>query len=229
MPGVGIEGSGGTPNALPSRGRPSYGTNTRYRDLTDTVGGARGPAALPSRTTTFARPAPPSPGGGAYGAISFHRGPMVEDAGAPRVDFSQTFLHGTIPWSRPVYANHAGVLGYHPPTQMPSWTADAAVVPSGPLVPIPVQNKRIANFTVRHQFGSTRELFNTGSLAQFVSEINNGMFLQGRRWLRQAKTANPWLKNLSAWGAAGSFGQTTAVLPTAPTNVPWASSGMGVY
>jgi hypothetical protein len=223
-------GQGGLPNALPGRGYIEYGTNDSFRDMpNDWVGGARGPAALPSRTIVENGPAPSEPLRGASGVISMHRGDFVEDAGAPRLSFDNVLGHGDIPWSRPTYPNVAGLRGYRPPTQMPSWTADAAVVPGQPTVGIPVSRKHIGSFTVREEFGSTRELFNGSSLAQFVASIQVGMDQQGRRWLKQAKTKNPWQPNLGNWGAAGSYGQTTKQLPTMPANVPTSYDTYGAY
>lgn len=230
MAGVPGFGQGGQPNALPSRGRPEYGTNTTFRDAPDDwVGGARGPSALPSRTTVLTRPAPSQPLRGANGTISNHRGAYIEDAGAPRVEFSTVLGHMGIAWSRPTYANIQGLLRYNPPTQMPSWTANADVVSGPPTAAIPSSNKRIGSFTVRGEYGQTRQFFANGSLAEYVASIKSGMTQQGRRWLRQAKTHNPWLPNLSSYGAAGSYGQTTTVLPTRPTNAPSGTPSMGSY
>jgi len=223
-------GQGGRPNSLPGRGRPLFGSNDWAHDVPDEfTGGARGPAALPSRATVYNGPAPSQRLIGADGPISFHRGEFVEDAGAPRLSFDGVLGHGSIPWSRPTYANASGRMQFRPPTQMPSWSADAAVVPSGPTVPIPVSAKHIGSFTVREEYGSTRQLFDGRSLAEFVASITSGMDSQGRRWLAQAKTRNPWQPNLSAYGPAGSYGQTTKVLATAPTSVPAAYDEYGAY
>ena len=241
-------GQGGQPNFYPGRGFPEYGSDS-YRDApNDFSGGARGPAALPSRTTAVVGngPAPADPriagfnlvgmggrlsdGSGQQGVISYHRGAYVENAGAPRVNFDNVLGHGTIPWSRPTYPNVAGLQGYHNPTQQPSWTADTAVVAGGPRHAIPVSKKRISNFTVRRPYGDTSsgELFRTGSLADFVAGLPSGMNLQGKRWLNQSKTRNPTLVNRSTWSQAGSYGQTTAVLNTMPSNVP-VTSPYGSY
>lgn len=218
-------GQGGTPNALPGRGYPEFGTNTSFRDTPDDwVGGARGPAALPSRTTVFTRPAPADMRGGWEGTISYHRGAYVEDAAAPRLNFTNVLGHGDIAWRRPMYANVAGLHGYHPPTQMPSWTANSESTP-GPVVPIPVSNKRITNWTNRPEYGQTNQRFNTGSLAEWVRGLQDGMNVQGKRWLVQAKTHNPRLYNLQRYGVAGSYGQTTKILNTAPQNVPTGTNG----
>ena len=223
-------GSGGRPNSYPGRGRAQFGTNDTAHDVADEfTGGARGPAALPSRTVVYNGPAHSQPLLGADGPISLHRGEFVEDAGAPRLDFDGVLGHGRIAWSRPRYANVSGRMQYRAPTQMPSWSADAAVVPSGPTVPIPVQEKSIASFTVREEFGSTRQFFDGRSLAEFVRSIQVGMNAQGIRWLAQAKSRNPWQPNLSAYGPAGSYGQTTKVLATAPTTVPAAYDEYGAY
>lgn len=224
MPGAGGSGwgQGGLPNVQPSRTYREYGSD-HYRDEPDDwVGGARGPAALPSRTSVASGPARSQPLYGQHGAISFHRGAYVEDAGAPRLDYSNELYHNHIPWSRPVYPNVQGILEYKPPSQMPSWTADSAIMAGGPSQGIPVQNKKIGNFTVRRPFGDSSGgvLFPGVSLAPYVSRIRVGMTQQGRRWMRQAKTHNPVLVNRSVYATAGSYGQTTATLPTKPTNMP---------
>lgn len=214
-------GQGGKPNPLPWGSPETLPPNL--------VGGARGPAALPSRSITSNGPAPAEPLIGPSGAVSFHRGIMVEDAGAPRLSFDGVLGHGSIAWSRPVYSNAEGVMRYHPPTQMPSWTANSDVAAGPPTSSIPVQTKRIANMTVREEYGSTRELYNNGSLATFVASIQVGTDVQGRRWLSQRKTMNPWQPNLSVWGPAGSYGGTTRVLATAPSNVPMGYATYGAY
>jgi len=220
----------GLPNALPSRGRPVFGYDSNRNVVPEWVGGARGPAALPSELTSHVGPAPAVVLAGARGTVAQHRGPFVEDAGAPRLVYDSELGHNDLPWSRPFYPNMAGLLGYIAPTQMPSWTADAAVIPSGPAAPIPVQKKRIANFMVREEFGSTRQLFFPGgSLAPFVAQIPKGTFQQGRRWSKQAKTKQPVLLNRSTYATAGSYGQTTRPLATTPTNTPGAPSPYGAY
>jgi hypothetical protein len=225
-------GQGGQPNFYPGRGYPAYGSDV-FRDMpNDFVGGARGPAALPSRTTVPNGPAPATYPqiDGAAGTISMHRGAYVEDAGAPRLSFDFTFAHGTVPWSRPVYANRHGLDQYHDPTQQPSWTANGPADAGMARSPIPVQNKRIGNFTVRRPFGdnSSGTEFQTGSLAEWVATGQVGMDLQGRRWVNQSKTQNPLLMALAPYATAGSYGQTTSSLPTTPSNLP-ASNPYGAY
>lgn len=223
-------GNGGLPNAYPSRALAEYGTSDSFRDMpNDWVGGARGPAALPSRTTVPNGPAPAQALRGPYGPISYHRGAYIEDAGAPRLYYDSVLGHGDIPWHRPTYANSAGRNQFHAPTDQPSWTANATQTETTPSSPIPVQNKHIGSFTVREEYGSTRQFFDGRSLAEFVASIKVGMDQQGRRWLAQAKTRNPWQPNLSNWGAAGSYGQTTSVLPTQPANVPASYNQYGAY
>ncbi len=247
--GVGGYGQGGLPNYYPGRGYRQQG-NDYHRDMpNDWVGGARGPAALPSRTTVPNGPTPMDPrigrdtngirwstdrvtfdGTGAQGPISFHRGIMVEDAGAPRLCFDNVLGHGTIPWSRPTYSNAAGLAQYHDPMNMPSWTADAPRGIPGPTVPIPIQRKHIGSFTVRRPYGDTSsgELFRNGSLAEWVNALPNGMMQQGRRWMSQSKTRNPILMNRAKYATAGSYGQTTTTLATLPGNLP-ASNPYGSY
>jgi hypothetical protein len=241
-------GQGGLPNFYPGRGYPEAGSDS-YRDVpNDFVGGARGLAALPSRLDSVVggdAPAPMDPriagfntvgeggresdGSGQQGPLwgtgspmGVRRAPSVEDAGAPRLCFDNVFGHGTIPWSRPTYPNIAGQAQYHSPTQQPSWSGNTVLQADSPASPIPVQRKHIGNFTVRRPYGDTSsgELFRNGSLAEFVQGLGSGMNLQGRRWLRQSKTANPHLVNRATYATAGSYGQTTAALATTPTNAP---------
>ncbi len=243
-------GQGGQPNFYPGRGYPQAGSAT-FRDMPDDfVGGARGPAALPSRLDPINPagdgPAPSDPrilgfnrvgdngntidGTGEQGPISYHRGAFVEDAGAPRLDFDNVFGHATIDWNRPYYPNVTGQATFHAPTQMPSWSANAAPQSDVPMSSIPFTMKKISNFTVRRPYGDTSSgnFFKNGSLALFVESIGTGMNLQGRRWLRQSKTHNPTLVNRSSYATAGSYGQTTAAIGTTPANLP-ASSPYGAY
>lgn len=222
-------GSGGEPNFLPGRGYPIFGSDVNRDMPDDWVGGARGVVATQARVIEGGAPAPSQRLEGAHGTVSFHRGSFVEDAGAPRLDYDNVLGHGDIPWSRPTYNNVAGKLGYNPPTQMPSWSADSAVVPGLPSVPVPYSKKHIGSFTVRHQYGSTREIFYNGSLAPFVAGLPSGMDQQGRRGRAQSKTRSPVLYNRAKYGTAGSYGQTTRTLPTAPSNVVASNSPYGPY
>jgi hypothetical protein len=195
------------------------------------IGGARGPAAIPSRLTSNFAPAPEENAGGAYGVISYHRGPWVNTGTIDRPQVGNIFAHETIGWSRPVYPNDAGVLGYVPPTQLPSWTANAVPETAVPdLRTIPVSNKRIDSFTVNQEFGSTRELFPFPVLRSIIQPRN---MVQRRRWAAGAKTSSPYSPRLSIWGLAGSYGQTTTVLNTLPTNpaapTPGVSPAMSAY
>ena len=218
-------GSGGLPNFLPGRGFREFGSDS-HRDVpADWAGGARGIAALPSRTVTRIGPTPADPRlprSGARGTISMHRGAYVEDAGAPRVSFDNVLGHGTIPWSRPTYPNVAGLRGYVPPRKAFSWTQNRQAEQGGPASAIPVSKKRIGSFTVRRPFGdtSTGELFRTGSLALFVDRLPSGMNQQARRGMAQSRTHSPTLLPRSTYATAGSYGQTTPALPTQPSNVP---------
>jgi hypothetical protein len=226
----------GLANIYPGRGYPQAGSNSgSMREVpAEWVGGARGPSGLPSRTINSPPPASaaPWPLKGAHGPNSHHRGPFIEDAGAPRLCYDNIFGHTTIPWSRPTYANRAGLASYRPPTQQPSWTANTDIYALHPTVPIPVQNKRIGSFTVRRPYGdnSSGTEFNGRSLAPFVDALPTGMNMQGRRWLRQSQTANPHLVNRATYGTAGSYGQTTRTLATQPSNLPAVvGNGMGAY
>jgi hypothetical protein len=229
MAGVPGFGAGGLPNTYPSRGLVEWGTNESFRDMPDDwVGGARGPAALPSRTTVENGPAPSTPLVGPYGPISHHRGDFIEDAGAPRLLFENVLGHGDIAWNRPTYPNVAGHNAFHPATAF-SRTANSIYYDDAPASPIPISRKHIGSFTVRREYGSTAQFFDGRSLATFVASIKTGMNQQGRRWLKQAKTANPWQPNLGNWGAAGSYGQTTKQLPTTPANIPAPFDTYGAY
>jgi hypothetical protein len=237
MPGGGTPGfgSGGVTNAYPGRGYPEYGTSDGAdRNPDEFVGGARGPAALPSRTTVPNGPTPATyPWGSterAEGVISYHRGAFVEDAGAPRLGFDFTFAHGTVPWSRPTYSNRHGYDQFHAPTQQPSWSANAVPQVDSPSSTVPISNKHIGSFTVRRPFGdnSSGTEFETGSLADYVDGIPSGLNQSGRRRMAQSKTHNPTLVNSSVYATAGSYGQTTAQLPTQPSNLP-VSSPYGSY
>ena len=212
-------GSGGVTAEVPSRTFPRLGTTTQTPDL---EGGARGPEALPSRVANprLSRPAPADPRpGGQVGPVSNHRGAFVEDAGAPRLLATGELGHDLLPWSRPVYANVAGRLGYHAVTSQPSWSANRVATAGMPASPIPNSTKRIANFMVREEYGSTRQLFPGTSLAGYVSRIQKGINQEGRGWVARSKMRGPKFPRLSVWGQAGSYGQTTQTLPTAPTNV----------
>lgn len=237
MPGGGTPGfgSGGVTNAYPGRGYPQYGTvDLADRNPDEYTGGARGPAALPSRTTVPNGPAPATyPGPSterAEGAISYHRGAYVEDAGAPRLDFSLTFAHGTVPWRRPTYQNRAGADQFHPATLMNPGSGNGISDVAVARTSFPVGSKHIGSFTVRRPFGdnSSGTEFETGSLADYVDGIPSGLNQSGRRRMAQSKTHNPTLINTSIYATAGSYGQTTAQLPTQPSNLP-VSSPYGSY
>lgn len=212
-------GSGGVTAEVPSRTFPQMGTTEQAPNL---EGGARGPEALPSRVSNprLARPAPADPRpGGPVGPISFHRGAFVENAGAPRLCATGELGHDLLPWSRPTYPNVAGRLGYHDPTHQPSWSANRVSGAGMPASPIPVSTKRIANFMVREEYGSTRQLVPGGSLAGYVAHIQRGLNQEGKGWLARSKMRSPKFPRLSVWGQSGSYGQTTQILPTAPANV----------
>lgn len=221
MPGTWF-GSGGVTAEVPSRTYPQQGTTTPAPDYT---GGARGPAAIPSRATKPVPPAKPQMTN-PRGPVAIHRGTFVEDAGAPRLLATGEFAHDLLPWNRPRYRNVQGRLRYVPPVDVvPSWTANRPNAPAlVPAVAIPVGTRSIANFMVRETFGADRQLFPGGSLAGFVSRIQRGLSLEGRGWARRAKFTNPITTNLSTYGHAGSYGQTTRTLLTAPTNLPVGSS-----
>jgi hypothetical protein len=244
-------------NTLPGRGYPMEPGAPNFLPA---VGGARGPAAIPGRGVF----SPPTPGvataGGAYGPSPItRREPVVvqpgRSPGLQNTVYDNGLLHSSIAWSRPRYENADGLNTYRPPTQQPNWTYDSALQAMIPLVPVPVQEKSIANFTVRKPFGDT----STGELSDasygkppgvpialpyygtpgsptyptpswMVRRPASGGRQQRRRWAAQAKTRSPLVVNLTRWGQAGSYGQTTTVLSTAPSNVPAPSgSAFGSY
>lgn len=222
-------GSGGVTVEEPSRTYPAQGTTLEAPDFT---GGARGPASIPSRTVAprLARPAPPDPRrAGPVGPVSFHRGAFVENAAVPSLHVGGEMFHSYLPWSRPKYPNIAGQMGYHTPTDMPSWTANRPGASGPPRSPIPYSRKSIANFMVRETFGATRQNFPGGSLAGFVSGIQRGLIQEGKGWRARSKIGRPRFSALSAWGQAGSYGQTTPTLNTTPANASVQATPHGLY
>jgi len=230
MPYVG-EAGGGRTNDLPSR---TY-RQVLGRALANWIGGARGPAALPSRASSSYPPAPPNmvrPG------VPLPFGPQDVTRRAAAIAVAKyspgnqnlgqadnTYDHASIAWSRPFFPNTAGLLGYMPPVPQPSWTADGPGYPLKPSVPVPSGLKRIASATVNEEFGSSRILF------KFFPRdvIQDPGTLQGRRWWAQAKTRNPQQNSLSTWALAPSYGSTTQKLATAPGQLATQNSGMGSY
>jgi hypothetical protein len=238
-------------NPLPGRGYVQVpGSLNQY----PAEGGARGPASIPSRLVTPVVPPPPATAGGQYGpSATTRRGPVLAVPGRSpslqNIEYDSELLHNTIAWSRPRYENAEGLEDYRPPTQQPNWTYDTALQALRPVVPIPVQQKSIASFTTRKPFGdNSRGTFSRASYGKvsgvpiklpyygmpgsptyptpswMVRRPQVGNVVQKRRWRSQAQWRNPVLYNLSRWGQAGSFGQTTPTLPTQPTNVPAASA-----
>jgi hypothetical protein len=47
--------------------------------------------------------------------------------------------------------------------------------------------------------------------------------------MSQAQTKNPTLIHLTRYGTAGSYGQTTFLSNTAPTNTPGGGNAFGAY
>jgi hypothetical protein len=125
-------------------------------------------------------------------------------------------FHDTIAWRRPLYPNNGPVGAFHSPTQQPSWTANRTVEADAPVSPIPISRHSMKWFTIRTQYGADRQLFPLWGTRRPLS----GMTVQGQRWAAQAKTMNPYFPRLTAYGLAGSYGQTTTTLPTQPVNVP---------
>ena len=233
-----ILAQGGRTNAYPSRTYPEEPAT----DAQSFQGGARGPAALPSRITTRVLPAPPGMVGGAWGPEgmgpipaspggSRRRAPVSAIPQVPqqRHQFDNTYDHQTIPWSRPVYDNIAGRDGYKPPTQLPSWTANEVPDPCGPKSAVPFDRKRIDSFTQREEYGSTRQFFPVFAIPN-TRRPASGMNQNLRRSGAQARTGNPWQPLLTQYGLSGSYGLTTRVLKTAPVNQPSAvASPFGAY
>lgn len=227
-------GQGGRSNAYPGRGYPE---TSRDAEISDFTGGARGPAALPARVLSpYPSSAPPNmvPPGlpFPFGPQPVTRrgpawaGPKYSPGNQNQGQADGTNWHNSIAWSRPFFANTAGPAGYKAPTQQPSWTADSTVVAPPPRVPFPIGRKRIASATVNEEYGSTRILF-----ALFPRDvIQDPGKLQGARWMAQAKTMGPYQPRLTQWGLAGSYGQQTTQLRTAPAQVgAGPASGMGSY
>lgn len=239
-------------NQLPGRGFPQVpGSLTG-----PATGGAHGPAAIPSRLTEPVGPAPPATAGGAWGPSAVTRrgpawvGPKYSPGNQELGQDDNTLLHNSIAWDRPRYPNDEGLRSFVAPTNMPSWTADSAYGPGGPTVPVPVQEKSIANFTVRRPFGDT----STGELTDasygqptgipialpyygtpdqptypmpswMTRRPDSGETQQKRRWRSQAQTSNPYQPRLTRWAQAPSYGSSTPTLPTAGV----AGSPYGAY
>lgn len=216
-------GQGGRANPYPSR---AYGRETIQPDRF--VGGQRGPAALPARLLSSVRAALPALLGGAFGPISYHRGAMVEDAGAPRIDLANDLWHSSIAWSRPIIPNTSGE-GYVPPT-VPSWLNLGVDYVAAPAAAIPYSSRKRTWATVNEEFGPTRIRFPWPGENLAPARIQRGRQVQYPRWRAQAKTANPWAVLLSTWGQAPSYGSSTTALATAPIPIGAANaSGMGAY
>ena len=218
-------------NAYPSRSYPEW---PAVPTPDPALGGARGPAALPSRILTHVLPAgPPSaPPFAGKGPIAQRQrsGAVVEmDKYSPgRQNLGQddnVVFHDTIAWSRPFFPNTGPVAQFSNPTQMPSWTANQAIEAGIPTTPIPHSKHRIDSFTVNEEFGSTRQLFPLWGTRRPLS----GMSVQGQRWAAQAKTMNPYMPKLTSYGLAGSYGQTTKTLQTQPINSAGNATGFGAY
>jgi hypothetical protein len=217
-------------NALPSRTYPEL---PAIEAADPAYGGAYGPAAIPARAlVNYGQPGPSSPPHSGKGPIAQGqrsglvvtypgRSPGLQDEG--HVD--NTVFHNTIKWSRPFFPNAVPVKDFSAPTHGPSWTANRVTDNAGPASAIPFSKHRIDNFTVREEYGSDRQLFPLWGTRRPLS----GRTLQGVRWADQAKTQNPYMNRLTVYGLAGSYGQTTLVLPTQPLNQPANATGFGAY
>jgi len=207
--------AGGAFGALPEVPFPLPGpalTPPASRD-----GAASGPAGLPSRTAILI-------GNIRRSAVVVQpaRSPGMQEAGHQANELG----HGSILWRRPRYSNNAGLLGYMPPTKMPSWTANRVVDAGLPSVPVPVSVRSIVWATIQKEFGSDRQLFPLWGTRRPQPSVA----IQGPRWQVQAKTSNPLTSLLTRYGLAPSYGSSTITLPTAPASAPAAvPTGMGAY
>lgn len=217
-------------NAYPSR---SYPEMEAMPTMDPALGGAYGPAAIPSRLlTNFRAPGPSAPPHSGKGPIAQRQrsGVVVTMPGrTPGEQYygevqNETF-HNTIRWNRPFWANTAPLAAYCPPTQQPSWTYNTAVAAAGPTASIPVSKHKQTAATINEEYGSTRQLFPLWGTRRPLS----GMDVQGQRWAAQAKMMNPHMDNLTVYGLAGSYGQTTKTLQTAPVNQPSNQNAFGAY
>jgi hypothetical protein len=228
-------------NAYPGRTYPQL---AERKNTDPDVGGRYGPAELPSRVLVKV-PAPGPPphrtfdGGGDPWGITGVSVPIRQRSGVVVVYSGTTpgtmdsadanpennLFHDTIPWSRPFFPNQGPVSAFMNPTQQPSWSANRTVESDAPVSPIPISRHRIDNFTIRHQYGRDRQLFPLWGTRRPLS----GMTVQGQRWAAQAKTVNPYFPRLTQYGLAGSYGQTTRTLATAPVNSPSGGGGFGAY
>jgi len=218
-------------NGYPSRTYPEYPT---VPTPDPALGGAHGPAAIPARIlTNYPPPGPPSspPHSGKGPIAQRQRGGLVvsmpgRSPGEQNIgEVQNEVFHETIPWHRPWWANWGPVAAFHTPTQQPSWTANSTVVAGPPRSPLPYDRHRQTAATVVEEFGTSRDLFPLWGTRRPLS----GMDLQGRRWAAQAKTMNPHPYQLSVYGLAGSYGQTTKVLQTQPVNQAGNATGFGAY
>jgi hypothetical protein len=217
-------------NAYPSR---SYPGQRAVPTPDPAVGGACGPADLPARVlVNFRHPGPSSPPHSGKGSIAQRQrsGAVVVMPGrSPGEQYygevQNEVFHGTIAWNRPTFTNNGPVAAYHNPTQMPSWSSNRVVEADAPVSPIPVSRHRMTAFTLREEYGSTRQFFPLWGTRRPLS----GMNVQGQRWAAQAKTMNPYFPALTAYGLAGSYGQTTPTLKTGPVNAPGPNNAYGAY
>jgi hypothetical protein len=217
-------------NAYPSRSYPEF---EAMPTMDPALGGAYGPAAIPSRLlTNFRAPGPSSPPHSGKGPIAQRqrsgavvimpgRSPGEQNIG----EVQNEVFHDTIRWNRPFWPNSGPLAAYCPPTQMPSWTYNTAISAAGPQSAIPVSKHRQTAATIEEEFGSTRQLFPLWGTRRPLS----GMDVQGQRWAAQAKTMNPYMPKLTQYGLAGSYGQTTKTLPTAPVNQASNQNAFGAY
>lgn len=192
------------------------------RPVTAPQPGGIGASDLPSRTLVSFSPPPPARGGengpgltapvlGPTGWIGDgRRSQPVNNNAAPAVDVANTLGHNTIAWSRPVYANTAGTMGFVPPTGGTSWSANQTInAAARPGSALPMDAKRIDNGTIREEYGSTRALF-PGTPNRTSQQ--QGLALSGRRRQVQAKTTNPYFDALTLYRNVPAYGQTLPIL-----------------
>jgi len=217
-------------NAYPSR---SYPENGAMPTMDPALGGAYGPAAIPSRLlTNFRAPGPSSPPHSGKGPIAQRqrsgavvimpgRSPGEQNIG----EVQNEVFHNTIRWNRPFWPNTAPLAAYMPANHQPNWTYNNGNPPVQPMAAIPVSKHRQTAATINEEFGPTRILFPLWGTRRPLS----GMDVQGQRWAAQAKTMNPYMPKLTRYGLAGSYGQTTQTLQTAPVNAASNQNAFGAY
>lgn len=187
----------------------------------DVPGGARGPAAIPSRATTHVVPPPPGrfvPGGN-HGQVSLFT-PNV-DKTAPyflgqNEGFSIRAVEGrALRWLSQFFANDAGERSFIPAQNaVPDWTSNLArrgnPVPGSP---IPVSNKRRPHVAIRPAAYQDEQLFTLLTDRQHPWPIQKPIPMHLRAALRgQPRMTRPYHPQLTRWTPAASYSQTGRTL-----------------